>query len=582
MPEMNFLQDLLVLFGLGILAVVTFHRFNLPPVLGFLLTGIICGPYGFKLVDGVHEVEALAELGVVLLLFTIGIEFSFQKLKELKRFLLIGGGLQVGLTLGAAALVSMLFGLSWSVSVFIGMLLSLSSTVIVVRTLQHRGEIDSTHGLTAITILVFQDLCIVPMVLMTPFLGTKGGDLSAIPWMLGKALLLVVLAVSVARYLVPWLLNHVANTRKREAFVLSIMLLCLGTGWATSQVGLSMALGAFLAGLVISESKFNHQALSELIPFRELFNFLVFVSIGMLFDVRTLLSEPWLIVAALGMAIFIKAIVASVVVMALGHSLRVGLLTGLALAQVSEFSFVLAKVGLADGVMSPEVNQLFMAVAILSMAITPLLFAAAPHLTKVLERVLPESIVNGRINPTDGSTGKLTDHVIVVGYGLNGRTLAEVLAKNNIKYIIIDMDPQVVRAERRKGLPIFYGDASSASVLEHAGIDHAKVVAITTSDSAVVLRSAELARRLNSKVAIVARARFADELPDLLKVGVDEVAAEEFSGAVDVFTKVLRRYEVTEPDIHRCVTEVKQGWADNCGPAAPGPCLPEDKNSRVD
>jgi CPA2 family monovalent cation:H+ antiporter-2 len=564
MPEVHLLQDLLVLFVLGILAVVAFHRFNLPPVLGFLLTGIICGPHGFRLIDSTHQVEELAELGVVLLLFTIGIEFSFTRLKALKRFLLLGGGLQVGVTILFAAVLTHLTGMSWSTGAFIGMLVAMSSTVIVIRLMQHRGELDSAHGNAALTILVFQDLCIVPMVLITPFLGGKSTDFSQVPLLMGKALLFVVLAVSIARFLVPWFLNHVANTRKREAFVLSVMLLCLGTAWATSQVGLSMALGAFLAGLVISESKYNHQAMSELLPFRELFNFLVFVSIGMLFDVRTLVEHPLLIVTCLAVVVALKATVASGVTFALGHSLRVALLTGFAIAQASEFSFVLAKVGLDAGVLDQETNQLFMAVAILSMAVTPGAFALAPRVSDWLSRVLPASWTSGRRNE-HGQPESMRDHVVIVGFGINGRTVASAVKQLKMPFVVVEMNPASVKAERANGVPIFYGDASTETVLEHAAVAHARLIVLTATDRASMLRCAELARRLNPGIVIVARTRFALEVEGLLDVGADEVVAEECVGSIELLSRVLHRFALSEETIEAALADRHQSLGAVCG-----------------
>lgn len=564
MHEASFLQDLLVLFALGTFTVVLFHRISLPPVLGFLLTGLLCGPYGFGLVDSVREVEALAELGVVLLLFTIGIEFSFEKLKRARHFLLVGGSLQVLVTIALAALLSHLVGLPWNVSVFLGMLVSLSSTVLVVRLLQHHSEISSAHGTAAVSVLVFQDLCIVPMVLLVPFLGGEGGNLTEFAFVVGKAVLFLGVAVALARYMVPWLLDHVANTRKREAFVLSTMLLCLGMGWATSQVGLSLALGAFLAGLFISESKYSHQALGDILPFREVFNFLVFVSIGMLFDARTLMQEPLLIAACLIVLVLLKAAVTSGIAFGMGHSLRVSLLTGFALAQVSEFSFVLAKVGLAEKVWDQSLNQIFLAVAILSMALTPAINGLGSRSAGWLARVLPGKWTGGRRTEHGEDETLLVNHVIIVGYGVGGRALAAVLKRVGIPHVVVEHDPEIVSREKKQDVPIFYGDASSASVLEHARIEHARVIAVTIIDNQTAVRTAELARRLNPHVKVVARARMVDEVEALVKVGTHEVVAEEFVGSIEMFSRVLQNCMVPRDVIESCVQAVKSEWSHSC------------------
>lgn len=547
MIDGSLLQGMVFLLAIGIGTAVIFHRVNLPSVLGFLLTGLICGPYGFQLVTNQHEVEQLAELGVVLLLFTIGIEFSFDRLKQLKRFLVFGGTLQVLVTMGSAALIGCLFGLPWPTAVFIGMLIALSSTVLVVRMLQHRGETSSGHGTAAISVLVFQDLCIVPMMLMTPFLGGHGGDLMSAGLIIGKAVAFVAVAVVAAQFLVPWLLNHVALTRQRETFVLAIMLLCLGMGWATSQFGLSLALGAFLAGIVISKSKYAHQALGDILSFREMLNFMVFVSLGMLFDPRTLLADPLLISGSVLGLVALKAIILTAIVFAFGYSVRVALMAGLALAQVSEFSFVLAKVGLADGVIDNRVNQIFMAVAIITMIVTPLLVRLGEMLAAIAERTLPDKWTSGKRSfPPPAADGERRGHAIIVGYDMPGREVAKALASAQVPYVIVDANPATVRAERQNGVPIFYGDASTQSVMDHAGIGKARLLVLTTSDAQMSVRSAELAKRMNSDLRMVARVRSVDDVSRLHHIGVSDVVADEQVGAQALAQMAVAQAEATK------------------------------------
>ncbi len=588
MPEISFLQDLLVLFGLGIVAVVAFHRLNLPPVLGFLVTGVICGPFGFKLVDDQHGIETLAEVGLVLLLFTIGIEFSVKTFLQIKKFLLIAGGLQVVLTIGLGAAIAHYTGMPWAASAFLGMLVSLSSTAIVVRIMEHRGDLDSAHGRSGLSILIFQDLCIVPMVLITPFLGGKEVDPMEVGLLAGKAVLFLLLAATIARYLVPWFLNQVAQTKKREAFVLSIILLCLGTATATSHFGLSMALGAFIAGLIISESNFSHAALGEVLPFREVFNCLVFVSIGMMFDVRVLLSSPVTVLVALLIVVAGKTLVASTVTALMGHSLRVALLTGVALAQISEFSFVLAKLGLDVGLLDAQTNQLFLAVAIASMFLTPATLASGEALAGFLERILPAVLTRKNKKDTHTKEPKPKDHVIIVGYGLSGQTLATALAEVGVSYVIIDQDPNIVKAERAKGTPIIYGDASRPEVLHHAAGDTARVVALTVSDANTVLRSAELAKRMNPNLHIVARARFMEEVKPLVAVGAHQVIPEELVGSLEILSRVLQQYLLPNEVIDKCTQKLKNEHGKNWQmlfeahhPGAGLPCIPCDLSVEV-
>lgn len=564
MHDFAILRDLLVIFGIGLATVVAFHRIHLPAVLAFLLTGILCGPYGFKFVDNVASVEGLAEIGLVLLLFTLGIEFSIPHFMRMKRFLLLGGALQVLLTMGAAALVTMATGASVGVSVFIGMMLSISSTALVLRILESRRELDSSHGRNALTILIFQDLCIVPMVLLTPFLGGKEVPLTELFLIGGKAVLFVGIIFTVVRYCLPWLLRKVTATRKREAFVLTIMFLCLGTAYATAHVGLSMALGAFVAGLVLSESKFSHQALGEMVPFREVFNCLVFVSIGMLFDIRTVVQMPILVVVCLIMVVFGKTIIAAGVTRVLGHSMKVSILTGLALCQTSEFSFVLGKIGLNVGVIDAATNQLFLAVAILSMMVSPAVSAAGPKVLELLERILPGSLStrlsNGTANDDKGDF-KVSDHVIIVGFGLKGQQLARVLDASKIQYVVIDNDPLTVRTESKNGRHILYGDATNQELLQHAGINTARVLALTIADQGTARRATALAQETNASLHIIACAEEMLDVTSLLKVGADEVVPEDLVASIYFFRRVLDRYLVAAETVDGYVHEVQADFA---------------------
>ena len=561
MADLSVLRDLLVLFGLGVAVVVLFHRVRIPPVVGFLITGVVCGPYGFGLIRGVHQVEALAEIGVVLLLFTVGIEFSLQQLMRIRRFLFIGGSLQMGLTLLATTLLARLAALAWPVSIFLGMLVALSSTAIVLRLFADRGEMATPAARAALAILIFQDLCIVPLVLLTPYLGGTGGEPITILWVVAKALLFLTAAIIAARYVVPRLLHIVVGTRKREVFLLTIILLCLGTAWASSRIGLSLALGAFIAGLIISESEYSHQALGEMLPLREVFNSLFFVSMGMLFDVRTLLAHPVLIIGALAATVALKTAVTMGVSWLLGLSLRTAVISSLAIAQIGEFSFVLSKVGLESALLDTDLYQLFLAVAVGTMALTPALHAMAPGIAGWLERHLPRRLSAGRGMPglDNIPTSPLDDHVIIVGYGLNGRNLARVLDRNRIPYIAVEMNPDTVRHERDGGVPVIFGDASRPEILEHAGISSARVVVIAISDASATRATVATIRQLNAHVHIIARTRYTLEMDPLFSLGTDEVVTEEYETSIEIFSRVLRRYFVPRDEIDRSVKEIRRG-----------------------
>lgn len=560
MPQLHFLQDLLVLLGLGVVVVVLLGRVRVPPIVGFLLTGVLCGPYGFALIADLEQVNALAEVGVVLLLFTIGIEFSVQQLLRLRTFLLGGGGLQVGLAIAGTALVARLFGIALNVGLLLGMLVALSSTAIVIRLLADRGELDAPHGHAALGILIFQDLCVVPMMLAVPFLG--GGSITGAQafGIVARAVLFVAAAFAVARWVLPRVLDLVVDTRKREVFLLAILLVCLGSAWASAQAGLSPALGAFLAGLALSESQYNHQALGEILPLREVFNSLFFVSVGMLFDVRAAIAAP---VASLLLILAVlagKTLVSTVAAWALGQPLRVSILAGVSIAQIGEFSFVLAGVALGAGLLDRGLYQLFLAAAVGSMALTPVLMAFAPRLALAAERLVPPRLAAGRQSRelTLGRDHALEDHVIIVGYGLNGRNLARVLTRVGIPFVVLEMSPDAVRAERLRGRPIIYGDATRREVLEHAGIASARILVIAISDAAATRAAVELARRLNPGLHIMVRSRYVQEMEALTRLGTDEVIPEEFETSIEIFSRVLRRYLVPRDEIEAQVQGIRR------------------------
>jgi CPA2 family monovalent cation:H+ antiporter-2 len=557
--EPHLLRDLLLIFGLGVLVVLVFHRARLPPIAGFLVTGLLCGPFGFGLIDGVQHVEALAEVGVILLLFTVGIEFSVEELSRVRTFLLIGGALQVSLTLGATTAAAVALGVRLPVAVFLGMLVALSSTAIVIRMLADRNELDAPHGRAAIGILIFQDLVVVPMVLITPFLGGAGGDVKDLLIVIAKAGAFIALAVAAARWLVPWLLQVVVRTRKREVFLLTIVLLCLGMAVASAQVGLSMALGAFIAGLILSESEYSHQALGEVLPLREVFNSLFFVSIGMLFDARVVLAHPGYILGALVAVIAVKTLITSGIVMMLGHPLRVALMAGAITSQIGEFSFVLSQVGVRAGLLDTQLSQAFIAVAVGSMMLTPLVDRLAPRVSARLERWLPGTYVRGRAVTAivRGNPPTLNDHVIIVGYGVNGRNLARMLGRVGIPFMVVEMNPDAVRAERRRGRPIMYGDATRPEILHLAGIDRARVLVLAISDAGATRSAVHLARRMNPQLHIVVRSRYVQEIPALVGVGTDEVVPEEFETSIEISSRVLRRYLVPRDVIERLIREVR-------------------------
>jgi len=559
MDHFHFLRDLVVLMSLAVLVVVACYRVRVPPIVGFLITGVIAGPTGLGLIK-IESVQSLAEIGVVLLLFTIGIELSLEKLARMRSALIVGGGLQVALTLTLASGVAHAFGLAWDQSILIGMLVALSSTAIVLKLLSDRAEVDSPQGRISLGILIFQDLCVVPMVIAVPFLAGKGGSASEWVLTMGRAVLLVAGALVCGRFAVPWVLGRIVRTRSREVFLFTVVLLCLGAAWLTSVVGLSLALGAFIAGLVVSQSQYSHQALGEILPFRDVFASIFLISIGMLLDLKMVLdpSQASRLALVVLSILAVKSLVAWGVTLILRYPFRVAVLVALPLSQVGEFSFVLADLGLKQGLIGQTLYNNFLAASVITMMLTPLLRSVAPWVADRLTPWMPASFLRGpRLGASPDDLHHIEGHVVIMGFGLNGRNLARALKSVSIGYVVIEMNPETVAAEQKKGEPIIYGDASSEHVLEHAGVRRARVLVIAVSDPTCIRRSTHLARRMHPGLHIIVRTRFLGEIQPLLQLGANEVVPEEFETALEIFSRTLRKLLVPRDVVEKFVREAR-------------------------
>ena len=557
--EIQLLKDIVIIVGLSIVVLFICHRIRVPAIVGFLLTGILVGPHGMGLIKAAHEVEVLAEVGMVLLLFTIGIEFSLKNLLQIRKSVLIGGSLQVLLTILVTFVIARQIGQPFGQSIFIGFLISLSSTAIVLKLIQERAEIDSPHGRTSLAILIFQDVIIVPMILVTPLLAGAAGNLGqSLFALVAKGIGIVLLVMVSAKWIVPQVLYQVARTRSRELFLLSVVVICLAIAWLTSSAGLSLALGAFLAGLIISESEYSHQAFGNILPFRDLFISFFFVSIGMLLDVGFLFRQPMLIaLIALGV-LALKTIIAGSVAVLLGFPLRTTILVGFALSQVGEFSFILSKTGVEHDLLGANIFQLFLAISVLTMAATPFIIALAPRIAdSILRLPLPRRLKSGLYPVPEIKVAGKKDHLIIIGFGVNGRNVARVARVAGIPYVVIEMNPETVRSGQAKGEPIYYGDATEEAVLQHAHIKDAMVVVVAIADPAATRRITEISRRLNLKAHTIIRTRYLQEMKPLYELGANEVIPEEFETSVEIFTRVLAKYLIPRDEIERLVAEVR-------------------------
>jgi CPA2 family monovalent cation:H+ antiporter-2 len=561
--EIPLLSNIVIIFGLSIAVLLLCYRLHVPAIVGYLLTGVVAGPHGLGLIGDAREVELLAEIGVVMLLFTIGIEFSLKSLVRIKRSALIGGPLQVLATLTAAFFIVRELGLSWRESIFVGFLISLSSTAIVLKLFQESATVDSPHGSAALGILIFQDIIIVPMILLTPLLAGSSGNLfQSLLVLSAKGIGILLLAFISARWIVPTVMYQVARTRSRELFLLSIVALCLGVAWLTHHIGLSLALGAFLAGLILSESEYSGQALGSILPFRDVFMSFFFISIGMLLDVGFLLQRPGLVAVIALCVLSLKAIIAGSTGVLLGFPLRTTILVGLALSQIGEFSFILSRSGIEYGLLPAFTYQLFLVVSVLTMAATPFVLALGYRAADLaLHLPLPKRLKAGLyFAPGAASTETKIhqkDHLIIVGYGLNGRNVARSARAAGIPYVIIEMNPETVKAEKSKGEPIYFGDAIQEAVLARAKIKDARALVVVISDLTATRRIIEIARRLNPMLYIIARTRFVQEMKHLYDLGAHEVIPEEFETSVEIFTRVLVKYLIPTDEIERFTAEVR-------------------------
>jgi len=557
--EITHLADVFVIFALAIVVVLLCQRVRIPSLVGFLVTGALAGPAGLGLVQATADVEQLAEIGIILLLFTVGIEFSLRDLLQIRKLVLIGGSLQVTLTVVATYALARWIGQPPPRALFFGFLVSLSSTAIVLRILQDRSETGAPHGRAVLGILIFQDIIIVPMMLVTPILASGGGmPIGDLLVLLLKGALIVGVVIVAARWLVPLLLLHIARSRSDELFSLSIAVICFGVAWLTHSLGLSLALGAFLAGLIISESEYSHRALGNVLPFRDVFTSLFFVSTGMLLDVDMILQHPAAVFSAVMVVMLLKTLLGAVTAAILGFPFRIAMLIGLAIGQVGEFAFVLASSGVDHGLLDQTQYKILLVVCLLSMAASPFLLGASQRITDLTDRLpLPKRIVAGAGFSYPPPREPMQDHVIIIGYGVIGRTLARCAATFAVDFVIVEVNQDTVIAEKSRGTPILYGDATQEAVLARADIAAARVVVVAIPDPAATRRVVETARRLNPAAHVVARTRYSYEVDRLVRMGADAVVPEEFEAAVAIFRTVLRKYLVPRSDVERFVAEVR-------------------------
>ncbi len=560
--SLPFLNEIVALFLVSVVIAYICYKIKLVPIAGFLIAGVIIGPNALGLVQDMELVNILAEIGIILLLFTIGIEFSLEKLARIRNAIFVGGGLQVLLSVAAVVGILLFFGVDWKVAIYTGFLVALSSTAVILGLLSEQGKTDTPTGRLSLAVLIFQDFAIIAMVLLVPILSGQSDSIQDIFIVLVKAVLLITMVIILARKIVPWILEKVANTRRQEIFLLTVMAICFGTAALTNLADVSLALGAFLAGLVVSESHYSDHALSEILPLKTIFNAVFFVSVGMLLDLQFVIEHPLLLLGVAAGVFFLKFIISSISLLTLGYPVRIAAAAGIVLAQIGEFSFVLERAGppaaLKPRGLREKGSKKFISFYVLFIFFYPQFFKKNTKINEWLAKTPLKKIGEKRKEASpDKEITKLEDHVILVGYGPAGRNLARVFKETGIPFIVIEMNPRSINEMHQKGINAVYGDAARPHILEFAQVYKAKLCVIAINDSDVSPRIIKMVKYLNPTIQTIVRTRYLSEAEFLEDAGADKVVPEEMETTVRLFSSVLNAYMIPEEEINQHINELR-------------------------
>jgi CPA2 family monovalent cation:H+ antiporter-2 len=561
MEELSLLTSMAIVLGIALVGGMAVRILRLPVILGYLLSGVVIGPYGMALITDVDEVETMATIGVVLLMFTLGLEFSLRTLRQIGKVATFGGIAQITATAGLGILVGWL--LDWSIreAILFGLFISLSSTIIVLKTLMERGELGSPHGRVMIGILLVQDLSVVPMMVILPSMEESGAALlTALGWAVLKALIFLGVIFVLGFWAFPWFMKRVAGVRSRELFLLTVVCLCLGSAYGAYYVGLSIALGAFMAGLLVSESDYAHQAMADIRPLRDIFAVLFFVSLGMLIDPSFIADNPaevGIIVVAIVVG---KFIITSLVPKAFGYSDKTTLFVGSGLFQIGEFSFVLAALALETDLISNDLYSLTLTAALITMLLTPFsmgLASAVYH--RIIQTDRGSRFFASSIDPDSlEERRQLTNHVVICGYGRVARNLGQVLERRKFSYLVIDIDPRVIDTANESRIPCIYGDASNREILNQAQLERARVLVITFPDPIATRLTVENARHINPRLDIVARIHMDEDIEMLRSLGVAELVHPEVEAGLEIIRHTLHRFGLTGQEILYIINTLRE------------------------
>ncbi|MFQ3610057.1 MAG: cation:proton antiporter [Fimbriimonadales bacterium] len=529
-------ESILLVIGVSIVVVALFQRLRVPAIVGFILTGALIGPFGFRLIGEAEAIQLLADVGLVLLLFSLGVEFSIDKLIQMRHYVLRAGVAQVVLTVALSAVGSALLGYSLVQALTLGLIISLSSTAVGVKLLKGRAELDSTHGRFAVGILLFQDVMAPIFMALLPVLMRLETEGASVLFVKVPLTVLGVLVVYfLARAVIPTLLRWMMASDTREVPVLGSIFIALLMSYITQNLGLSPALGAFVAGVIISETPYSHQITANIVPFRDSFLALFFISVGMLINLPYVQANWFSVLGWTLMVMTFKTLIVLGTAFAIRRPFRVGLLGGVVLANIGEFSFVLMSQARTLKILPEDLLNGLIAGTSLSILLTPLLLAGSYQL---LLRIAGRPTLIQRRQGIPNSN--LKDHIIIVGFGLNGRNLANLLKEIDVPFVVVELNGALVREAQKMKIPVVYGDAAQPEVLEAAGIKHARTVVFAMSDPISTRYAVRTARELNPTVYIIARTRYVSEIEPLYSAGATDVIPEEFETFIEIAGRVMR------------------------------------------
>lgn len=535
------------------------HRLGQPVILGYILVGIAIGPYGLGVVKDLLLIENLATIGVVLLMFTVGLEVSYAQLREVGKVGIWGGVIQILTTIALGMVAAkFLLHLSLSQAAFFGLLISMSSTMVDFKLLIERGELDSMHGRIMIAILIVQDLAVVLMMVGVPLFGTPLYNLaSAFGVAIAKTALFMGVSIALGIWVLPWLLGTVAGVRSRELFLLTVLILCLGAAFATYAFGLSIAFGAFIIGLLLRESVFAHQALAEITPLRDIFATLFFVSLGMLLSPKFIAGNWATMVEIIAIIIAIKFTICFTIARLFGYTYQTALFVGVGLIQIGEFSFVLAQAGVGAGIINYDFYSLVIASTVITMLLTPPLMGLVSRLQPRLDKI---ALDKDATSAKTESLGKAANpEIVLCGYGRVGRNIALHLDELKIPYAVVEIDPEVIHELRTKGVPCIYGDASNRHILSLIGLEKTRVMIVTYPDPVPTIAAVKNALSINPKLKIIARVHRRREADALKRLGVTELVSPEYEASFEFLNLALSSMGYNSDKTTELLCRMRQG-----------------------